>query len=161
MPLSREERAELEAFKSDVVAEVTSMTDGVKAHVEHVVAPFAPLAKKVEAIEAATQKQTPIIEKTASDVQEMKGERAEIKTTLKKLLDDAKRARASRKASRKERIKRSALEDEKRKRDLETSKWIKRCVAIAAALVSLGEAYRLFFTHDPVEKSQSHQSAKE
>lgn len=141
-PISREERIELDAFRSDVKKEVDDMNKAAIAHVEKIVAPFTPLAQKVEttaakvdALEAETAKQTPI---------------------LKDLAGEAKKAKRARIEARRERIRRSALDkdkaereqtalEEKKKRDASWDKWRKRVAGIVATIVALGEAYRLFF----------------
>lgn len=146
MPLDKDERAELAAHKSNVVAEVKGITDAAIAHVEKVVAPFAPLAQKVDAtavkvdaLEKETKDQTPI---------------------LKDLATEAKRAKKARIAARNERISRSALDKEKRERDAAWVKWRKRVAGAAAILVVLGEAYRLFFGDAP-EPKKKHKHAIE
>lgn len=75
MPLGRDERAELDAFKGDVVHEVKVTTDAAIAHVEKIVAPFAPLAQDVAQLKADTARQTPIIERIARELRRSAKER--------------------------------------------------------------------------------------
>ena len=62
-PLTKDDRTELEAFKSDVKDDVHEMNQAAIAHVERIVAPFAPLAQDVAQLKKDTATQTPIIER--------------------------------------------------------------------------------------------------
>ncbi len=136
-PMSKDERDELDAFKSDTIKDVTDITEAAKRHVEKVVAPFAPLAQKVSKIEAETAAQTPILE--------------DLKT-------EAGLAKKARIAARKERIKRRTLDADRRKReeaeakekkakDAAWYKWRKRVAGIVATFVALAELYNLLRGH--------------
>lgn len=116
MVLGKEERAELEAHKSDVIHEVEKMNTATIRHVENVIAPFGPLPAKVEAIEKHTVAQTPMLE-------ELKAE--------------AILAKKARMAAKKERIKRVALDENWRK-------WRKRFAWALATLVTIGEIWHAF-----------------
>ena len=107
------EKSDLEAFRSDVKHEVKEMTDAAIRHVEKIVAPFGPLAVKVDEIEKHTLAQTPM---------------------LVELKNEAALAKKARGAAKKERIKRVALDENWRK-------WRKRIAWALATLVAAGEAY--------------------
>jgi hypothetical protein len=116
--LGKEERAELDAHKSDVIHEVDKITTATIRHVEKVIAPFGPLPAKVEEIEKHTVAQTPM---------------------LQELKEEAARAKKARIDAKRERIKRSALDENWRK-------WRKRLAYALATLVSAGEIYHAFFS---------------
>ena len=114
MALGREDRAELEAHKSDVVAEVKDITNAAIAHVEKVVAPFQPLAQDVAQLKADTAQQTPIIERL-----DRRSKRADEERKRRAILDEQKRVDAAK----------------WRKR------W-RAGVAVLGAIVALAELYR-------------------
>lgn len=114
MALGKDERVELDAFKSDVVGEVKEVTAAAIAHVERVIAPFAPLAQDVAQLKRDTAKQTPIIER---------------------LDKRSKRADAERK-------RRAILDEAKRHNDTVWRRRFRRGVAALGILVALAELYR-------------------
>ena len=114
MALGREDRAELEAHKSDVVAEVKDITNAAIAHVEKVVAPFQPLAQDVAQLKADTARQTPIIER----------------------LD--RRSRRSMEEMRR----RKAMDEQKRLDAVKWRKRWRAGAAVLGAIVALAELYR-------------------
>lgn len=124
MPVDREIKSELEAFRSDVHQEVKEMNAAAIRHVEKIVAPFTDVPQRLSVVEGETKKQTPILE------------------TLAKEAKRAKKARIDAKA---ERISRRALDEDKRKREEAWNKNRKRIAAILGLLVLAGEVYHAFF----------------
>ncbi len=118
MPLGRDERAELDAFKGDVVHEVKVTNDATRVYVERLVAPLLPLAQDVNELKKDTAKQTPIIER---------------------LDKRSRRADAERK-------RRSIIDDEARKDALKWKKRWRSAVAILGVFVALAELYHALRT---------------
>lgn len=114
MPLDKHDRAELEAHKSDVVADVKVITEAAKAHVERVIAPFQPLAQDVAQLKADTAKQTPIIEQL-----DKRSRRSMAEMKRRKILDAQKREDAAK-----------------------WRKVFRRGVALLGVVVALAELYR-------------------
>lgn len=124
MPVDREIKTELEAFRSDVHAEVKEMNAAAIRHVEKIVAPFTDVPQRLGVVEGETKKQTPILESLAKE---------------------AKRAKKARIDAKAERIKRSALDEDKRSREESWNKNRKRIAAVLGLLVLAGEVYHAFF----------------
>jgi hypothetical protein len=141
-PLTKEERTELEAFKSDIVHEVHTMNEAVKVHVEKVIAPFTQVPKRIEEIETHNKKvQTPLLEE---------------------LTREAKKSKAARIASTKERVKRSGADAEKLAQDKRWQRLRKQITWAVATILVAGEAYRVFFpAKDASESSKPHTSIEE
>jgi len=87
VPLDRHDRAELEAFKGDVVHEVNEIKKAAVADCEAVIAPFRPLAQDVASLKTETAKQTPIIEQLEKESRRAARERK------KRTILDEQRAR--------------------------------------------------------------------
>lgn len=119
MALGRDERVELEAFKSDVTSEVKATTDAAIAHVEKIIAPFAPLAQDVQQLKLDTKEQTPII---------------------KKLWRESRRAA-------KEREKRSTLDHQKQLDAAKWRKRYRTAAGALAFIAAAAEIYRAFKGH--------------
>lgn len=142
-PLSKDERAELDAFRSDVEVKVNEIVDAGIKHVEGVVAPFAPLAVKVEV--------------TAQKVEVIEQHVLEQKPILTGLKTEAGLAKKARVAAKKERVKRSTLDaakreeeadelQKKRKREAEWRKLRRRVLAGLALLAGVGEVWHALFS---------------
>ena len=91
MPLGRDERAELDAFKGDVVREVREIKDAAVRDCEAVIAPFRPLAADVAQLKADTAKQTPLIERIAKELKRSADERRRRHILDKQKSEDAAR----------------------------------------------------------------------
>lgn len=73
-------------FKRDVTSEVRDMNEAAIAHVEKIVAPFAPLAQDVAQLKKDTERQTPIIERL-----DRRSKRADVERKKRSVLDGEKR----------------------------------------------------------------------
>ncbi len=131
MPVDREVKDTLDAFRSDVHEEVREMNAAAIRHVEKIVAPFTDVPQRLGAVEkqttatqAETAKQTPILETLEAE---------------------AKRAKKARIDAKKERIKRSTLDEDKREREASWSKTRKRIAAGLGIFVLLAEIYHYLF----------------
>ena len=125
MPVDREVKNELEAFRSDVHAEVKEMNAAAIRHVEKIIAPFTDVPQRLGALEEQT---------TAT-----KEETAKQTPILESLEEEAKKAKKARIAAKKERITRSALDKDKREREEAWDKTRKRIAGILALFVTVAE----------------------
>jgi hypothetical protein len=140
-PLSKEERLELDAFKSDMKSELADMSEAAVRHVERIVAPFATLPKRVDQIEQHTKDQAQRLDAIEKNTAQQ-GSRMETVEThtvnqtiiLERLEEDAKKNKKDRIARRAERISRKALDENWRR----NRRWIVFAISL---VVAAGEMY--------------------
>jgi hypothetical protein len=119
VPLDKHDRAELDAFKGDVVQEVREIKEAAVRDCEAVIAPFRPLAQDVAQLKTETAKQTPII---------------------MKLEKESKRAAHERK-------KRAILDEERARDAAKWKKRYRAGLAVLGAIAAVAEIYRALKGH--------------
>lgn len=74
-PLDRQDRAELEAFRSDVREEMNDIKTATVREAESVIAPFRAVVQDVAALKTETAKQTPLLNRLAKESERSASER--------------------------------------------------------------------------------------
>jgi hypothetical protein len=115
------DRADLDRLKSEVKSEVKEMNDAAIRHVERIIAPFTDVPQRLGTIEEHAEAQVGI---------------------LNELKEESKKAKAARVASRKERLKRAALDEVREQQEAKWRTYRNWILRVLAVLTAAAELYR-------------------
>jgi hypothetical protein len=132
-PLSKEERLELEAFKSDLKTELSDMNDAAVRHVERIVAPFAALRESAESMNGRVTQLEKHAEMQSQRMATLETHTTAQTTILKGLEKESVKNKKDRIARREERVERKALDEQWRK----NRRWITFALGLFVAAAEI------------------------